>query len=88
MTRNLIKCNSINYRQGYIEVLGNIHDGCINIETTQVHPDVTNLDSNTISLADEDITASTEVELSINEAEILVEQLLTAINVAKCKNNA
>jgi hypothetical protein len=87
MARDFIKFNTINYRQGYIEVLGDIHDGCINIETTQIHPDrdITEIDfdSDTPELADEDFIANTEVELNIDEAKILVEHLLRAIEIAK-----
>jgi hypothetical protein len=83
MSKNLIKCNSVRYRQGYIEVLSAIHDGCINIETQQVHPDrdLTNIKFD--SLTDDEFIAITEVELSVNEAEELVEKLLEAIKIAK-----
>ena len=90
MSRKLIKFNSVNYRQGYLEVIGGIHDGCVNIETTQIHPDIdiSNIDFDNNSLSDEDFTANTEIELSIKEAEVLVEQLVAAIKVEKRKNDA
>tara|TARA_R110000764_G_scaffold97406_6_gene181658 strand:+ start:37 stop:309 length:273 start_codon:yes stop_codon:yes gene_type:complete len=90
MKKDRIKFNSVSYRQGFIEVIGGIHDGCVNIETTQIHPDrdITNIDLELSSLRDEDFIANTEVELSLAEAESLVQQLQAAIKLVKDKGRA
>ena len=75
--RNIIKANTINYRKGFIEVIKNIHEGCINIETWNIHPDK---DIETISLgdgklSDDDVVGVTEIELSLSEARALISLL-------------
>jgi hypothetical protein len=87
MSRNLIKCNSIEYRKGYIEVLGNIHIDCINLEVWNIHPDIdiTSIDLSDDSIPDKAVIANTEIELTIEKAELLVQQLSKAINVARGK---
>ena len=80
-----IKCNNINYRKGYIEVIPNIHDGCVNLEIWDVHVDV---DLSKTELGDDDfpedgITANTEIELNVKEVEELITQLQSALKEAK-----
>ncbi len=81
MTRKLITCNSIEYRKGYIEVLGNIHDNSINLEVWNIHPDtdITNTHLDNLPTPNKAIVANTEIELSISEAQTLIEQLSKAI---------
>ncbi len=87
MKRDLINCNSVEYRKGFIEVIGDIHNECINVEVWNIHPDIdisgTNLDSEKIK--DEYITANTEIELSIQNTEVLIKKLQKAIEVASSK---
>ena len=76
-----IKCNSVDYRKGYIEITPGIHEGCINIEAWDVHVDV---DLSKLELSDDNfpedgITGNTEIEMSISEAEQLIEQLQSAV---------
>ena len=89
MSRNLIKCNSIEYRKGCIEVRGDIHIDCVNIEAWNIHPDldISGIDLGDDSMPEEAVTANTEIELSIKNAEDLVQQLVEAIKVAREKNN-
>ena len=89
MSRNLIKCNSIDYRKGYIEVRGDIHIDCVNIEAWNIHPDIdiSVIDLGDNSMPEEAVTANTEIELSIQKAEDLVQRLVDAIKVAREKNN-
>ena len=89
MSRNLIKCNSIDYRKGYIEVRGDIHIDCVNIEAWNIHPDIdiSVIDLGNNSMPEEAVTANTEIELSIQKAEDLVQRLVDAIKVAREKNN-
>ena len=81
--RAVIKCNSIEYRKGFIEVRGDIHNDCINVETWNIDPDVniTNVDLDDNSLIDESVIANTEIELSIANAEALILLLQEAIDV-------
>ena len=89
MSRNLIKCNSIEYRKGYIEVRGDIHSDCVNMEVWNIHPDVniSSIDLGDNSMPDEAVTANTEIELSIQKAEDLVLQLTKAIEVSRARKH-
>ena len=86
----MIKCNSVNYRKGYIEAKGNIHESCVNLEVWNIHPDTDiseiNIDDNSVN--NEAVTANTEIELSIKNAEELVKQLIQAIKSAREITNA
>ncbi len=79
---SVIKCNSINYRKGYIEVESEIHKGCVNLEVTQIHPDVdiTSTRLGDGKLSDEAFIGNTEIELSLEEAKNLIELLKNAID--------
>lgn len=88
MSKNLIKCNSIEYRKGYIEVLGGIHTDCVNLEVWNIHPDVdiTDIELGDDSMSDDAVISNTEIELTIEKAELLVRQLTEAIRVVREKN--
>ena len=81
MKSNRIKCNSINYRKGYVDVSEDVHQGFINIETWSVHPDcdISDIDLTDDSLPDEAVTGNTEIELNKIEAINLVNLLQKAI---------
>lgn len=87
---NKIRCNAIEYRQGFIEVQSRIHEDCINIETWQINPDIniTNLNLTDEEVADDDITGNTEIELSLKNAEYLINLLQAAISDVKSGGNA
>lgn len=76
-----IKCNNVNYRKGYIEVVSGIHEGCVNLEVTNIHPDVDIADSASgySDMPDEAFVGNTEIELNIEEAEELVRLLQEAV---------
>ena len=78
---NAIKCNNVNYRKGFIEVECGIHEGCVNLEVTGIHPDIdiSDLELGEGKLSDESFISNTELELSISEAEKLVDLLQEAI---------
>lgn len=78
-----IKCNSVNYRKGYIEVSGDIHEGCINIETWNIHPDSDISGSVFDQLSDKAFLANTEIELSVDNAKELLKLLQEAITEAE-----
>ncbi len=83
-----IKCNNVEYRKGFIEVIPNIHDGCINIETWDVHVDIdiTNIELEDENFPEEGVTNNTEIEMNVNEAEELVRRLKVAIAKVKEAN--
>jgi len=76
-----IKCNAISYRKGFIEVIPEIHQGCINIETWEIHSefDLDGIDLVDSQLPDSAFVANTEIEMGIPEAKQLVTVLLKAI---------
>ncbi len=72
-----IKCNSISYRKGFVEITSNIHDGFINFEVWNIHPD-TNISSDNFSfdmITDGDITGNVEIELSVENAQEVLKAL-------------
>ena len=87
MERNILKANTVNYRKGFIEVKGEIHPGCINIETWDIdaNKDITELSLESESIKDEEITANTEIELSIEEAKKLISMLEKEIEKQEVK---
>jgi len=76
MDKDRIRCNSISYRQGYIEIQANIHPGCINLEAWNVGSEFDIADPDALSaLPGEAITGNIELELSVPEAEQLIKAL-------------
>ena len=75
-----IKCNSVSYRQGFIESSPAIHPGCVNLETWEVSPPVDIAKSDLQSVPDDRITANTEIELTVDEAHALGNALIAAAN--------
>jgi hypothetical protein len=76
-----LKCDSIAYRQGFIEVIPAIHDGCVNLETLQIDPNTcigaaTWLDEPPIPSGS--LCANTELELTAAQARQLATALLAA----------
>jgi len=80
-----IKCNGVNYRQGYIEVDSQINGNHINIEVWNVHPDIDipNEQSEVSELNDCDVVGNTEIELSVEQAELLIKKLSVGITKIK-----
>ena len=77
MKRNILKANSIGYRQGFIEVIGNIHPNSINIETWNINPDrnIEELSLDDEEIKDEDVCGNTEIELNIDQVKELIRML-------------
>ncbi len=77
-----LKCESIPYRQGFIEVTPSIHAGHVNIETWDIQSK-TSLDNvswvDSDSISDEDVVANTELELTAFEAEKLADAIMAAV---------
>lgn len=85
MESKQIKCTGVPYRQGWVEIVPNIHQGHVNLEAWSVVPEVDmSLSSVDIaSVPDAAVTGNVEVELSIAEARQLVVTLQAAIEVAE-----
>lgn len=80
-----IRCDTISYRQGFIEVQSQIHPGKVNIEVWQVDPDV-NISGTWVSddsISDDNITGNTELELTPSQTRSLAESLLAAASFAE-----
>jgi hypothetical protein len=80
-----IQCDAVPYRQGTIEVLSRVHEGCVNLETWNVSAD-TDLSSFELgdgSRAAGSVLANTELELRPSEARQLAEALITAARRAE-----
>jgi len=75
-----LKCDTIPYRKGFVEVVSQIHEGCVNLETFHIHVDT---DLKGVAwlgeLADSGVVGNCELELTFEEARQLAETLLAAI---------
>jgi hypothetical protein len=80
----MIRCNDIGYRQGFIEVASGIHPQHVNVEIWNVHPDlnISGLSLTDSDISDQEIIGNTELELSLSQANALVEALRIAIQRA------
>ena len=69
-----VRCDSVKYRQGFVEVIGQIHPGLVNVETWQVSPeaDISGLDVESDRLTDADFVANTELELTPAQAQATI----------------
>jgi hypothetical protein len=75
-----IKCSGVPYRQGWVEIVPNIHVGYVNLEAWNVAPEIDMSRPTTAlsTVSDEGVIGNIEVELSIAQAK----QLLTALQIA------
>lgn len=80
-----IYCKDISYRSGFVEVSSGIHDGHVNLEIWNTHPDRVAIIRED-SLNDEDVVAVTEIELNVPQAKELIRQLQLAISNLEAKN--
>ena len=80
----MIRCNGVPYRQGFIQVASGIHPQHVNVEIWNVHPDrdISNLSLTDQAVSDEAIVGNTEIELSVTQANALIEALRAAIQFA------
>ena len=71
-----IKCNGVNYRQGYLEVM-NVHDGFVNLEVWKIHPDIDISNSllESSDIEDKDVVGNVEIELSADNVKDLILRL-------------
>ncbi|MEZ5653437.1 MAG: hypothetical protein R3E87_23120 [Burkholderiaceae bacterium] len=76
-----IKCRSVVYRQGFIEVTPNIHEGLVNLEIWGVRAecDLSSIELDGDELTDSDVEANCELELAADEVRQLIKQLQQAL---------
>ena len=81
----MIKCRSVAYRQGFIEVTPNIHMGLVNLEIWGVRAecDLSSIELDGDELTDSDVEANCELELSADEVRRLIDQLQQALAEAE-----
>ena len=76
-----IKCDSVAYRKGFIEVTPGIHDSCINIETWDIEADTSLANASWVddsTIPESSVLANTELELTAEQARDLATALLAA----------
>ncbi|MDI1476861.1 barstar family protein [Polyangium sp. y55x31] len=79
-----IRCRSVPYRQGVVEVAPAIHAGCVNIETWQISAHWKESGPASVDQIPESaFEANTELELTPGEARALARALLDAADVAE-----
>ena len=76
-----IRCNSIAYHKGFVEV-SRVHDGCVNLESWSVHSetDISGVGIRDERIDDELITESVELELGIEATVRLIAALQAAVD--------
>lgn len=81
MLPQTIRCNSIAYRKGFVEV-SRVHDGCVNLESWSVHSEteISGIDIRDERIGDDDVTGNVELELGIEAAERLITALQAAVD--------
>ena len=81
MSTTKIRFNAVNYRQGFVEILPNIHPRMVNIETWLIHPDVDISGKQLDKTLGDHVIGNTEIELSTAEARALAERILMAVTL-------
>lgn len=77
-----IKCDGVNYRKGFVELSNNIHENHINLEVWGVHPDydISEVGSSFNEIPEESFIGNVELELNLESAKALVQELSSFIN--------
>lgn len=85
-----VRCDKVKYRQGFIEVVAQIHPGLVNLETWQVsvEVDITGLHQESDELTDDDFEANTELELTPAQARSLAAALVAAADAVEAEPGA
>ncbi len=85
-----VRCDAVKYRQGFIEVVGQIHPGLVNVETWQVsmEADLSGLNVESDRLTDADFVANTELELTPAQARALAAALVATAEAAEAEPGA
>lgn len=85
MNEEILRCNDIDYRQGFIEVTANIHPGHVNIETWNLDPglDISTTVIRSTPLPEGAVIGNTEIELNLQQAKALIQSLQLAVESAE-----
>lgn len=80
----IVKCNNIDYRKGYIEIMPHIHHKLINMEVWEIDAEqnIDNIDIEDDSFPEDSVVANIEIELSVENAQKLIQSLQWAISNA------
>ena len=80
-----LKCNSVFYRKGFLEISAGIHAGCVNLEAWDIEPslDISALEIGSDAFPEDAIQGNTELELDLQTAEALVQALQLAIETVR-----
>jgi hypothetical protein len=80
-----VRCDAVKYRQGFIEVISQIHPGLVNVETWQVdaEADISGLYPESDGLTDDNFVANTELELTPAQARSLAAAMVAAANAVE-----
>lgn len=80
-----LNCDSIAYRQGYLEVRPNIHPGHVNLEVWNISPDVgiSGKALDEVSGQDGAVVGNVEIEMTLDKAKELVRALQQCIDQAE-----
>jgi hypothetical protein len=83
-----VRCDAVKYRQDFIEVIGQIHPGLVNVETWQacVDADITGLYPDSEGLNDDDFNANIELELTPEQARSLAAALVAAADAVESRS--
>lgn len=85
-----IRCDAVEYRKGFIEVLDNIHQGLVNVETWQVgvQVDISAMSVDASDWQEHHIQSNTELELTPVQARLVANRLLAAADAAESCSEA
>lgn len=81
-----LKCASIPYRKGFLEVTPGIHNEHINLEAWQIAPDTNLKDALWVDdpgLGDPSVISNCEIEMTVDEARELVDATLEALRLVE-----
>ncbi len=82
-----IRCISVPYRRGFIEVIGGIQASLVNIETWEVSVDHAGPLADLGEVPGEMIVANTEIELTPAEARALAAALVAAADTVSSRTS-
>jgi len=74
------RCSDVTYRQGVIEVTSGIHDGFVNLELWNIHPDFEISSESLCDIPEEQFTGNCEIEMNLAQAEALANAILGAVD--------
>lgn len=83
-----MKCDTIPYLSGFIEVSSGIHPSCVNIESLELHGGIDLRGVTWVSdasISESDIYGNTELELTAEQARRMAQALMAAAEAAEAE---